>query len=535
MLGVGVGEPPRAISAAGVPQPSRCRPKGAEGPDHGEGLAGPLGEEVILKNGLRIFLQETDLFEDEIVLRARRWGGLSEHQGSSLFEKGVISTEAQVCSMVAMMLGICGLSVESLQECLDGKRLEPNPPSMEAYSTGFDASSSPVDFDSLLLLLHLLFRCPIEPGAKSRSRLSLVKLSLLAWRLGENRDPQAQFQRRLQRCITQNHPFTRMPRLWSILRLDFKRASAIFNKCLSRPCEWTFVLVGRLPPKDVLMPVIDKYLGSIPNLDDGKVQPERRSELAMREALTPLDITFPPKPVKEDVRLNMIDPKGTTVLCFPIRLRAVTQAGSLESAEAELRELFHVRLLIRLLETRLIEVLRFKRGQVYSVSVGDDMGLSPPHLGRPRKGTISIGFECDPAEADELVVATRAELDQLRDGTAAFSAANVDAALMQERREFEELTQKNDWWANTVLDLYFSRCHAIVGEIGAAIALWWRVRVEVVSAFDVAAAADALRAALPADSSSAVIAMRPRNKAKPSPKGTATEDGSPSGTDKKNG
>jgi len=511
--GPGVGEPPREVFAEGVPRPARGGPaKLVEA--EGAALSGPLGVEVILKNGLRVFLQHTDLFEDEIVLRARRWGGLSEHQTKGFFEKGVITTEAQVCSMVAMMLGICGMSMESMQECLDGKRLEPNPPGLEAYHTGFDASASPMDFDSLLLLLHLLFSRPVEPGTKSRSRLSLVKLSLLAWRLSENRDPQAQFQRRLQRCITQDHPFARLPSLWSILRLDFKRASAIFNECASRPCEWTFALVGRLPPRETLLPLLEKYLGSIPNPDDGQGPPVRRSEVAVREALTPLNIEFPPKPVKEDVKLNMIDPKGTTVLVFPIQLRSITMPGSRESAEAELRELFRLRLLIRLLEIRLIEVLRFKRGQVYSVSVADDMALSPPQLGRARRGTFSIGFECDPDEADELVQVTRAELDQLRDGSAAFTAANVEAVLQQDQREFEELTQKNDWWATTVMDLYFSRCHAVSGEIGKTIALWWRTRAEVVSAFDAEAATEALKAALPVGASSAVVAMRPRSSAK---------------------
>ena len=111
---------------------------------------------------------------------------------------------------------------------------------------------------------------------------------------------------------------------------------------------------------------------------------------------------------------------------------------------------WHMRLLVRLLETRLVEVLRFQRGQagipivatpflpfslsllvqVYSVSVGTDMSLAPPQMGRPRCGTLStsaprsksricdageragaliagISFECDPTESDELVAATR--------------------------------------------------------------------------------------------------------------------------------
>merc|ERR1740117_1508675 len=100
------------------------------------------------------------------------------------------------------MLGICGLSVESLQECLDGRRVEPSPPMPDTYTTSLAASTSPVDLETLLTLLHLLFVCPVEPGSKSTGRLSLVKLGLLAWRLGENRDPEAKFRRRVSGCCT---------------------------------------------------------------------------------------------------------------------------------------------------------------------------------------------------------------------------------------------------------------------------------------------------------------------------------------------
>jgi len=48
---------------------------------------------------------------------------------------------------------------------------------------------------------------------------------------------------------------------------------------------------------------------------------------------------------------------------------------------------------------------------------------------------------------------------------------------------FEEVFHKNDCWANTLLDLCFARCQAITGEIGASVALWWRVRADVVSQF----------------------------------------------------
>ncbi|CAE8739418.1 unnamed protein product [Polarella glacialis] len=497
----------REVQAPGVPKPSR----------HAAGVQeGPLGEEFILQNGLRIFLKDTDLFDDEILVKARRWGGLSEHQ-EPLFlrsgQKGAVSCEAQVCSMVATMLGICGLSVESLQECLEGKRIDPAPPSLEAYSTSLDSSSSPPDLESLLMLLSLMFLKNVEAGGVSASgRLSLVKLGLLAWRLGEDRDPQSQFGRRVKKATTGDHPYTWLPSLWRILRLNFSKSCQVFNERTSMPREWTFVMVGRLPPREILLPLLERYLGCIPNrTSSGEVLSNQRpDELAMRQAVTPMDIRFPDHAVRDEVHLQMVEPKGSTVLCFPVCLRVAATLGVPGSSEDELRELLRLRLLVRLLETRLVEVLRFQRGQVYSVHVGDDLGMSAPQLGVPRKGTLSVGFECDPAESDELVQATQAELQRLRDGSAAFTAENVIAALEQERREFEELVNTNSYWAHTILDLYFSRCFAVTGEIGGTMSLWWRLREEVNTTFDESCASKVLQAILPAGAPSVVVAMRPK-------------------------
>lgn len=123
---------------------------------------------------------------------------------------------------------------------------------------------------------------------------------------------------------------------------------------------------------------------------------------------------------------------------------------------------------------------------------------------------MSVGFECDPAEADELVDAALSELDKLRDGSTAFTVANVEAALMQERREFEECFQKNDWWAGTLQDLYFSRCQAVTEDIGESMALWWQVRSEVVTGFNTDIAHQTLLAVLPPSAPSAVVTMRPK-------------------------
>ncbi|CAE7542802.1 unnamed protein product, partial [Symbiodinium pilosum] len=502
----------REVHTRGVPTPSRA---GATAEETTE--SNSFGEELILQNGFRVFVKETDLFEDEILFKGRRWGGLSEFQESGMFSGG-ISCEAQVNSMCAMMLGICGLPAESMQECLEGRRVDPSPPSMEAYTTSLDASSSPADFEVLLMLLALLFLKPV-PGTGPAGRLSLVKLGLLAQRLAEDRDPQSKFHRRVQSAITKNHPYTWQPSLWRILRLNFRIAAQIFNERASMPREWTLVLMGRLPPREELLSLLETYLGSIPNGELG-ASSQRPEDLEMRQAVTPLEIEFPETSVREDVRLNMVEPKGSTVLCFPLHMASVASAASSEACAGELRELMQLQLLVRLLETRLVEVLRFQRGQVYSVSVGTDLSLAPPLMGRARRGTLSISFECDPAESDELVAATRLELERLQDGSATFTEANVAAALEQDRREFEELIHTNGWWAGTVLDLYFSRSYVAEKEIGQTMSLWWTARQEVLRSFDVSKASEKLRGLFPT-ARSVTVAMRPQGQAPQAPQARA--------------
>jgi len=499
----------REVHASGVPKPL-CNGSVA--------MDVPLGEEIILQNGLRIFLKETDLFDDEILFRGQRWGGLTNHQKAVLSgsRSGAVSTEARVSGNAAMMLGICGLSIESLQECLDGKRCDPGLPQMSAYSTSFAASTSPTDLEFLLTFTNLLFRCPVDPTDKSQGRLTLVKLGLLANRLAEFRDPSSRFRNRVVKCMTSDNAFFRPSSILSVLLCNFKKASQVFNECASTPKEWTFCLAGKLPPKEVLLPLLEKYLGAIPNDDEsGSVAAtdfsRRQSELELREALAPLSVTFPAKPVREDVHLNMVEPKGSNVICFPIQLDAVT-GGDPESAEAELRELNIVNLVVRMLETRLIEVLRFQHGQIYGVSVGTDFSSAPPKIGVVRSGTLHISFACDPADSDKLIDVTLGELARLRNGSSVFTEANVAAALEQNKRNFEEQTRKNEFWASMILELYFSRAYAVTGEIGATMALWWRVREEVNAGFTASSAGDAFRALLPDGASSAVISMRPKRK-----------------------
>jgi len=127
--------------------------------------------------------------------------------------------------------------------------------------------------------------------------------------------------------------------------------------------------------------MLETYLGSIPNLDEAKaaatVQMREKDvgahEVQLRQNIKPLGVKFVQKSVQENVLLKMVEPKGTTVLSHPFDLSTMVEKDSPKSVvQDELREILEMQLMVRMLETRLVEVLRFKRGQVYSVSVSAD-------------------------------------------------------------------------------------------------------------------------------------------------------------------
>ena len=59
-------------------------------------------------------------------------------------------------------------------------------------------------------------------------------------------------------------------------------------------------------------------------------------------------------------------------------------------------------------------MLRFKFGNVYTVSVAPFFGCEAPSHSGPIRGDLSIAFTCDPANKNKLVDMALAGLEQLQ-------------------------------------------------------------------------------------------------------------------------
>ncbi|HEU4532479.1 MAG TPA: insulinase family protein, partial [Polyangiaceae bacterium] len=98
----------------------------------------------------------------------------------------------------------------------------------------------------------------------------------------------------------------------------------------------------------------------------------------------------------------------------------------------------------RVLSIRLRETLREDLGGVYGVGAGGYLARRP----HPERG-FTVTYGCDPARADELIKATRAELDALaKNGIGAEYLEKVKQAYLRER---EVQLKSNKFWSSWLL------------------------------------------------------------------------------------
>jgi len=357
-------------------------------------------------------------------------------------------------------------------------------------------------------LLHLLFTCRVQANPEY---LETLMHMLIERRLAEDRSPHHIYAKRCDCVNTSN----RSPSLKRLKRLDVDTACGIFNAKLSNPGEWTLVLVGKLPPTSEILPLLERYVATIPA--KLPVPPghhpaiEAMAKPQTSETLTPLQVRFPASSVPwEEVRVPMVDAQCRVLFSAPLHLELATE----EEPFKEMRQMLALTHLWHLLETRLCERLRFELGKTYKVSIGDSFEVSPPSRSVPKSGCVSISFGCEPGDAREMLKQVQAAIEHCREK--GFELREVDSVRAQERLSFDKALRENGFWETTITNLYFSRSFAASGfDIGQAVNNWKLVYDQSLRNLSPESARETLQRALPKDGVHTVVVMMPQARSAP--------------------
>nr|GMC58879.1 zinc protease PQQL-like isoform X1 [Ipomoea batatas] len=148
----------------------------------------------------------------------------------------------------------------------------------------------------------------------------------------------------------------------------------------------------------------------------------------------------------------MVEAQCSVQLCFPVELKS----------ENMMEDVHFVGFLSKLLETKIVQVLRFKYGQIYNAGVSVFLGGNKPSRVGNIRGDIGINFSCDPDISSTLVDLALDEILRLQeDGP---SDEDVSTVLEIEQRAHENGLQENCYWLDRILRSYQSRIYS--GDVG---------------------------------------------------------------------
>lgn len=399
-------------------------------------------------------------------------GGMSEY----MTPNGVMP-ECVLCDTIATELSIFGLRPEALSDAMEGLRVSVPEMDVDLYHTMLDSSSSPTDFNTMLLLVHLLLTTKVE---KEEKYLKSIMSMLEEQRMAEDRDPQSVFERKVDLTASGNHPYYRPYTIGELRKLDFDKACATFRDLLRNPEEWVFTLAGKLPPLKETLSSLHKYLGSLP----------RGEQASGLNAETVTIIEVPPitRKLHCDVSFPMVESGASSSVRFHF---PIVLPGQLDL----MVRCFQSSILWRLFETKLVETLRFKMGKLYNISVYDNMETSSVRPGEDKKGMCIISFECDCHDIPVLKTAVKQVLDNLR--TTGFPAEDIDNVKKQLRIKFEDSLRRNGFWKSTIMDLYQSAHFRKSGDIGALMLWYSQTYMETIESFTPEVGLETLRRLLP--------------------------------------
>ena len=362
--------------------------------------------EIVLANGTHVVMRPSFGIEDQVLIASQSPGGASLVPDSDY-------AEAVNAPDIVTQSGIGALDQAELSKLLSRKVVRIWPYISE-LAEGFVGSASPEDLETAFQMIYLYATQPhAEPAAlaalQSRQRAELSNRDL---------DPEVAYEEAITaaRCGTGIRCGS-LP-LAEIESLDLQRVLEVYRDRFSDLGDSRWVITGDFDLNRVKR-LAQTYLGTLPA---GGRQEHWRNVVAA--------------PSPEDAGATIYQGQAERSLA------SLLYTGDTDTT---LRTRLRLRVLEKILDIRLREVIREERGGSYSPYAVASISREPT----PRF-SVRIAFTADPQRVQELQAAARQLVDEVR--SEGPSADNLTKAKEQLARNYEVDSQGNSYWLETLLD-----------------------------------------------------------------------------------
>lgn len=356
--------------------------------------------ELILTNGVKVYLKPTDFKNDEISFTAFSPGGTSLYSDADY-------QSATYASSIIRSSGIAEFNPVELPKMLTGKKVSVAPYISER-SEGISGSASPKDLETALQLTYLYFTQPRKDTDIFKGLIAQIKGSL------ENRgnDPNSVFADSVAAILGSYNVRRTGPTIQKIDQINLDRAYEIYKDRFADASDFTFTFVGNFE-NETIKPLLEQYLGSLPSTK-------------RKESAKDLGIKIPAGKIDKKVYKGK-EPKATVRLVF---------SGDYTYNEKNNNQL---EALAEVLNIKLIERLREDEGGVYGVGARATYSKQP-HA----RYSMSISFSCGPENVDKLIASTLDEINKIRQNGA--QQVDIEKFVAEETRTTETQLKENGFW-----------------------------------------------------------------------------------------
>lgn len=367
--------------------------------------------EWTLKNGIRVVIKPTQFKQDEILMQAYSWGGMS-----------LVATEdlpsAELATTAVDFMGIGNYSMTDLQKALSGKTVSVQA-AINANSESIEGESSVKDLETMLQLVYLGFTAPRRSEEDFATLIGLLENSLR----NKDNNPKAIFRDSVSLMQNGYSPRTVLMDMETLSRISLDRCMAVFNARFANPADFTFMFVGNVNPDDPeFMRLVCTYLGGL-------------KTTKAREQYRDLGIRVP-----EGIAKNYFSREMTThTASNRIQYTSYDIPYTLDNE-------LNMEMVGRILGTRYLESIREREGGSYGVGTYGYIQATPIS-----KAAVIMQFDTDPEKQTRLMEIIHEEVQTIVNlGPLATDLQKEKESML---KDYKENVEKNEWWMDA-LDSY---------------------------------------------------------------------------------
>jgi zinc protease len=357
--------------------------------------------EMTLNNGVKVTLKTTDFKNDEIQMRATRFGGINNYPVQDL-------RNASLISGIIGEMGLASFPPSDIRKINAGKIANVRP-NIGNLTSGFQGSSSVKDFETLLQMVFLNATAPrrddnLFAGYKGKQKSQWAMM-------GAN--PQFAFYDTLGKWMSNNSVWELgLPKPADYDQINLERAISIYKECIGDAAGMHFVFVGSLDEAK-MKPLIAQYLGSLPSSGKEKNWVDNGSRSI--------------KGIQELKFYKGADPKSMVQMAW--------EAETKYSPDFE----FHADALSEILNIRVIEKMREEMSGIYGGGFYCSVSKRPyEHF------SAGLSFPCGPENVDKLIAAALAEIENIKtNGPKEEDLAKIKQQWTEQHRES---VKDNGYW-----------------------------------------------------------------------------------------